>query len=408
MAEQQHSEANLPEFGLIAQYDDVTSLVHACEKVRDAGYTKWDSYSPFPVHGIDPAMGIKPTKLPLLIFAMGLAGTTTAIVMQWWMNAIDYQFIISGKPLWSLPANIPVAFELTVLFAALTAIFSTLGRNMLPRFHHPLFNSERFARASDDKFFIGIEAKDGNYDPEKTKALLESTSPVAIESVVDDSKVNAKLPKPLVWFIVASFLAGWVPLGIIARAWVSKSPEPRIHPNPNMDFQKKFKTQTANPFFADGRSMRPDIEETVPQGRLLDDDAYYRGLDKANNWLVGLPEQVEISEKTMNRGQERFNIYCQPCHGAAGYGDGPVARRAEQLQQTTWVAPSSLHQDYLRDMPEGKIYNTITHGIRNMYGYGHMIPVEDRWAIVMYIRALQKSQLASAADVPDSEKAKLR
>lgn len=407
MAEQQN-HANLPEYGLLAQYEDVTSLVHACEKVRDAGYTQWDSYSPFPVHGIDPAMGIKPTKLPLLIFGMGITGTSVAILMQWWMNAWDYQFIISGKPTWSLPANIPVAFELTVLFAALTAIFATLGRNMLPRFHHPLFNSEKFARASDDKFFIGIEAKDGKYDKAKTRELLEGTGATMVESVADDSKVNASLPKPLVWVIVAAFLAGFVPLGVIARAWVSKSPEPRIHPNPNMDFQPKFKTQTANPFFADGRAMRPDLEDTVPMDRLKADDAYYRGLDENQDWLKGFPEQVPLTEATMNRGQERFNIYCAPCHGTAGYGDGPVARRAEELKMKLWVAPTSLHQGYLNEMPEGKFFNTITHGIRNMPAYGPMIPEADRWAIVMYIRALQRSQLATADDVPASERANLR
>lgn len=399
---------NLPEYGLLAQYEDVTSLKQACEQVRDAGYSRWDAHSPFPVHGIDAAIGIRPTRLPLLIFGAGATGTAVAVLMQWWMNAFDYPFLISGKPLWSLPANIPVAFELTVLFAALTGIFATLGRNLLPRHHHPLFNNERFARATDDKFFIAIEAKDGRYDAARTRELLESTGAVAVESVPDDSKINASLPKPLVYFIVASFLAGFVPLGIAARAWFTKSAEPRIHLNPNMDFQEKFKTQSPNPLFADGRSMRPDIDGTVAEGWLRQDDAYYRGLDADANWLVGFPQQVEVSQGTMARGQERFDIYCAPCHGTAGYGDGPVARRAAELKQAKWVTPSSLHQDYLRTQPEGKLFNTISHGIRNMPGYGHAIPESDRWAIVMYIRALQRSQLATTSDVPDSERAKLR
>jgi mono/diheme cytochrome c family protein len=399
---------NLPEYGLIAQYDDVTSLIGACEQVRDAGYTKWDAHSPFPVHGIDAAVGIRPTRLPLLIFGAGITGTSVAVLMQWWMNAFDYPFLISGKPLWSLPANIPVAFELTVLFAALTAIFATLARNLLPRHHHPLLNNERFARVTDDKFFIAIEAKDGRYEPARTRALLEGTGAVAVESVPDDSKVNASLPKPLVYFLVAAFLAGFMPLGVAARAWFSKSSEPRIHLNPNMDFQDKFKTQTANPLFADGRSMRPDLQDTVAEGWLKADDAFFRGLDADANWVAGFPTQVEVSAATMTRGRDRFDIYCAPCHGTAGYGDGPVARRAAELKQAKWVAPSSLHQDYLRTQPEGKLFNTITHGIRNMPGYGHAMPEADRWAIVMYIRALQRSQLATTSDVPDTERAKLR
>ncbi len=394
---EQH-DSNLPQYALVAQYDDVTSLVKACKKVRDAGYTKWDSYSPFPVHGIDPAMGIKPTKLPLLIFFMGIMGACAGVYMQWWMNAEDYQFMVSGKPMWSLPANIPVAFETTVLFAGLTAIFGTLLRNGLPRFHHPLFNLTRFAMATDDKFFISVEAQDGRFESSTTRQLLESTGAVAVESVVDDRKVDHKLPKPLAWLIVLSFFGGLVPLGFIATRWQSTSDMPRIHPNPNMDFQQKFKAQSASPHFQDGRAMRPSLEDTVAQGALRQDDAYERGLDADGNWLVGFPEQIAMDETTMNRGEQRYNIYCQPCHGMAGYGDGPVARRMVLLQEPKWAAPTSLNQDFLRTMPEGKLFHTITHGVRNMNGYGHMVPADDRWAIIMYIRALQDSQLSSGSN----------
>lgn len=395
-------------YGLLAQYDDVDALKEAAEQVRDAGYTRWDSHSPFPVHGLDPAMGIRSTKLPLIIFGAGITGTTVAIIMQWWMNAVDYGFIISGKPLWSLPANIPIGFELTVLFAAVTAFLITLGVNGLPRLHHPLFNSEAFAKATDDKFFIAIEAQDPKYNSERTRALLEGTSPTLLEEVEDDSRINAKLPRPLLYFIISSFVFGFIPLGVVATMWVSKSEEPRIHPNPNMDFQEKFKAQTANPLFADGRAMRPRVEGSVPYGRVMTDHHYYRGLTEDGDWAKGFPEQIELSEATMQRGEDRFNIYCSTCHGLAGYGDGPVHRRAEELKMSKWVAPTSLHENRLHAQPNGKLFNTITHGIRNMPAYGHAIPEDDRWAIVMYIRALQKSQVARLEDVPESEKAKLQ
>ena len=404
-----NGNGTLPEYGLLAQYEDVDSLKSAAERVRDAGYSSWDCYSPFPVHGLDPKMGIKRTRLPYLIMTGGALGTMTAFIMQWWMNAFDYPYIISGKPFWSVPANIPVAFELTVLFAGLTAFFSTLGRNGLPRFHNPLFNSERFSTgATDDKFFVAIEANDPKYDAAGTRELLEGTGATAVESVIDDSKANASLPKPLVYLLVVAFVAGFIPLGVIATMWYGHSELPRIHPNPNMDHQEKFKTQSYNALFADGRSMRPQESGTVATDQLDQDSHMYRGMTDDGEWARGFPKGFEITEATMNRGQDRYNIYCQPCHGGAGYGEGPVHLRAAKLKQPKWVQPSSLHQDYLRAQPEGKLYNTITNGIRNMPAYGYAIPVKDRWTIVAYIRALQRSQLADLNDVPASERGNLR
>ena len=156
-------------YGLLAEYKNTTELVNAATKVRDAGYTKWDCYSPFPVHGIDPAMGIKATKTPWLILLMGITGLTVGLVMQYYMNAYDYKYLISGKPFFSLPANVPVMFELTVLFSGLTAIFGTLAINNLPSFYHPLFKVKEFARATDDRYFVAIEARDNRYDADRRK-----------------------------------------------------------------------------------------------------------------------------------------------------------------------------------------------------------------------------------------------
>ena len=389
-----NGNGSLPEYGLLAQYEDVTSLKKAAERVRDAGYENWDCHTPFPVHGLDPAMGIRRTRLPYVIITGGFLGLMTAIVMQWWMNAVDYPFIISGKPFWSVPANVPIMFELTVLFSGITAFLSTLGRNGLPRFHHPLFNSDRFAAATDDKFFIAIEASDPKFDSAGTRELLEGTKPTSIESVVDDSKVNSALPKPLVYGLVVAFVAGFVPLGVIATMWYGRSELPRIHPNPNMDFQEKFKTQTFNSLYGDTRSMRPQESGTVASTQVDADHHRYRGLTADGQWATGFPTGFTLTKAKMDRGQERYNIYCSSCHGTAGYGQGPVHLRAAKLKQPKWVQPSSLHQDYLRTQPEGKLFDTITNGIRNMPAYGYLIPVEDRWAIVAYIRALQRSQLA--------------
>ncbi len=161
-------------WGLLAEFATPGDLVRAAAGVRDAGYTRWDAHTPFPVHGLDGAMGIRPTRLPFAVLGAAILGGGSALLMQWWMNAVDYRIIISGKPFNSLPADIPVTFELTVLCAALTAFFGMLVANRLPTFHQPLFGVRSFRRVTTDAFFIAIEAADPKYDQAGAERLLAS------------------------------------------------------------------------------------------------------------------------------------------------------------------------------------------------------------------------------------------
>lgn len=170
-------------FGVLAEFDGPASIFHACEQVRDAGYQRWDSYTPFPVHNLERAMGLPPSKLPWLVFFMGMLGASSAMTLQWWVSAVDYPIVYAAKPFFSWQAFIPVSFELGVLFAALTCLFGMLHANRLPQYYHPLFNSERFERATDDKFFIAIEAADEKFHPQRTVALLERLGATHIEMV---------------------------------------------------------------------------------------------------------------------------------------------------------------------------------------------------------------------------------
>ena len=171
--------------GLLAEYESVDEILKAARAVRRAGFTRWDVHSPFPIHGIDYAMGIKPTILPWLVLGGGLTGLGTAIWLQWYCNAYDYQFLISGKPLWSFPANVPIMFELTVLFSALTAVFGMLGLNHLPQLYNPLFKSVRFKRVTTDRFFVVIDASDKKFNEEETTRLLTEAGAVSVERVED-------------------------------------------------------------------------------------------------------------------------------------------------------------------------------------------------------------------------------
>ena len=167
----------------LAQYENPHDVLHAADAVRKAGFSKWDVHTPFPVHGMDEAMGLPDSKVGWIVFFSGLTGVSGATLMMWWMNGVDYPLVVGGKPPFALPPSVPIMFELMILLSAFGALFGMLHLNKLPRHHHPLFESEAFRAATDDKFFISIEAEDPKFDLEETKAMLESTHPASVELV---------------------------------------------------------------------------------------------------------------------------------------------------------------------------------------------------------------------------------
>ncbi len=178
------------------------------------------------------------------------------------------------------------------------------------------------------------------------------------------------------------------------------SKKPPIHINPNMDFQERLDPQEASKFFADGRAMRPKVAGTVARGFLRDDTRFFAGRESNGDLVQFAP--VSVTTDLVERGKDRYNIYCAPCHGQAGDGLGPV-----MTGDYGFVPATSYHTDLMREQPDGHYFEVITNGIRSMMGYGQQIPVADRWAIVSYIRALQLGQAAGAADIPASEMARI-
>jgi len=175
-------------YGLLTEFDSAALLMKAVEKVRDEGFSKWDVHTPFPVHGMDDAMGIRGTRLPFLVLASGATGLGLATLMQWWMNAVDYPFIISGKPLFGIPANVPIMFELTVLLSAFACFFGMWILNGLPRWYHPLFTNRRFRRATQDRYFIVIEARDPKFNLDRTREFLASLGGAVVEEVNESAE----------------------------------------------------------------------------------------------------------------------------------------------------------------------------------------------------------------------------
>jgi hypothetical protein len=170
-------------YGIIASFPDTPSFFHAAEKVRDAGYKKWDTYSSFPVHGMPEAQGQSRSKVPIFTFCGGISGFTLGLAIVWYMNAFDYPLIVGGQPFFSPVFPFPIMYELTILLSA----FGTLGgmfiMNLLPQHYNSLFNSETFLEVSGDRLVIAIEARDAQYDPEATRRFLQEIGGTDIEEV---------------------------------------------------------------------------------------------------------------------------------------------------------------------------------------------------------------------------------
>ena len=181
-------------YGLLAEFETPAAINEAAKRVRDEGYRWWDCHTPFPVHGLDKSMGVRDTILPWLVFGAGLTGATIGFVLQWFTNATSfdvwmlvwirgYDFLVSGKPMLSGAVYPIVMFELTILLAAVGCVVMMFGLNKLPMLYHPVFKSDRFRRASDDRFFIVIEARDPKFYRVKTEAFLDALGATAVEEL---------------------------------------------------------------------------------------------------------------------------------------------------------------------------------------------------------------------------------
>ncbi len=171
--------------GLLAEFPNPGALYHAAEGVRDAGYKHFDTHSPFPIHGMDDAMGLPNSKVGWICLIGGITGLALGTWLQWWTSAVDYPLNISGKPFFSVEPSVPVMFEVTILFSALAAVAGMFALNGLPRPYNPLFYSKNFARATDDAFFLHIAATDRRFDSEDTRQMLSDLGAQNIEVIRD-------------------------------------------------------------------------------------------------------------------------------------------------------------------------------------------------------------------------------
>ncbi len=372
-------------YSVSALFHTADDIIHAAKAVRDAGYTKFDVNSPYPVHGMDDAMGLKQSKLGFVTLFAGFAGALGLFLFVVWVTAIDYPNVIGGKPFFSWPAFVPVTFEATVL----TAVLTTIGALIVfffkfPNNSHPIHDTSYMKAVSSDKFGLYIKASDPLFDEKKIKEFLKSLHGDNIASIYyDEEEINYSPsifePKFLLLLLVVAVMTS-------GGTYFTLNKLMYIAPFDWMMNQNKFKPQATTTQFADGRAMRPLVEGTIARGFLP--YPYKGNPDAAGKYLVNplLP-----TKETLETGKKKFLTFCSPCHGNFGSGDSRLNGQ--------FPNPPTLHSDKVRNWPDGNIFHVITEGQNIMPSYTTQVSREERWAIVQYVRALQRSHYAKESDV---------
>ncbi|MCC6636300.1 MAG: DUF3341 domain-containing protein [Ignavibacteriaceae bacterium] len=380
-------ERNTKLHGLVALFDTPDQIIHAAEKVSHSGYKDFDIHTPYPVHGMDDAMKLKPSKLGYVTLVFGLSGAAFALLLMWWTMVVDYPMNIGGKPFFSLPAFIPVTFELTVLFATLATVIGMITFFFrFPDNKHPLHDTPYMQAVSRDKYGVFIGASDPKFDVKEVRALFESLGGKQISEIMEFEKTwqDAFNPKFIGILVTTAIL-------VSGGTYFALNKLLYITPFNWMEHQFRGVPQEKSDFFADSRMMREPVAGTVARGHMPYEfkDSVAQPADPVENPLVNSPEIFKL-------GQKKYLTFCSPCHG--DYGDGD-SRLNQQFPN-----PPSLHTTKLRDWKDGNIYHVITNGQNVMPSYSHQMTVKERWAVVSYIRALQKAKNASETEIEQFRK----
>lgn len=368
-------------FGIAAIFNKPDDIINAAKKAAGKGYTKWDVNTPYPVHGMDDAMNMKPSKLGIVTLIFGLSGTALALLFMWFTLSVDYPLVIGGKPFFDLPAFIPVTFEVTVLLATLSTIIAMFGFFFgLPRNSHPIHDTNYIKKVSRDHFGIIIEASDPEFSEDNVREFLNSLNPVSIEVIYEKEKPRYPVFEPK--FITFLVLVGLIVSG---GTYVTLNKILYMVPFNWMDDQEKIIPQSKSEFFADERGMRQPVEGTVARGFI---PYPFMGVAEPQEYLSN---PLIPTKENILLGKKKFLTYCSPCHG--NFADGDSRLKGQ------FPNPPSLHSRRIRNFEDGKIYHIITNGKNVMPSYASQITRKERWAIINYIRVLERAKDASTEDI---------
>lgn len=374
-----------PLYAIGALFDSPEKIVQAARQTADAGFARFDVNTPYPVHGMDRAMRLRPSRMGFFAFAFGLLGTLSAVGLMTWVTLVDYPMVIGGKPFWSWPAFVPIAFELTVLLASVLSVVAMIVIYFkFPNNRHPLHDTAYMRRVSSDMFGVYIKADDPAFNEKTVRDHFTRLGAAAIEPIyylIPDETERPKLFEPKFLGVLAV-----TALVTMAATYVTYNKILYMVPYNWMSDQAKLKAQKPSGLFADGIGMRPPVEGTVARGFLP--YAFKGKPDEAGKYLVNpLPATAQV----LGRGKAKFLTFCSPCHGNFGRGDSRLAGQ--------FPNPPTLNSDKVRNWPDGNIFHVITEGQNVMPSYATQISREDRWAIVHYIRVLERAQNAKEADL---------
>ncbi|MFZ1518340.1 MAG: quinol:electron acceptor oxidoreductase subunit ActD [Ignavibacteriaceae bacterium] len=373
-------------YGITATFKTPNEIINAAKKVSNAGYIHFDVNTPYPVHGMDKAMKIKPSKLGFVTLVMGLSGAAIALLLMFWTMSVDYPIVIGGKPFFALPAFIPITFELTVLLATLSTVGAMIALFFrLPDNQHPLHDTEYMRSVSADKYGVVIEAEDVKFDEKSVLDFLKKLNPISTEIIFYPEVEEYPIFQPkFIMFLVA------IAIVVSGGTYFSLNKLTIITPFNWMMEQDRVNAQSPSELFADGRGMRTPVEGTVAKGFI---PYPYKG---QTNPTEVLANPFLATKENIAIGKAKYFTYCSPCHGH--FADGDSRLRGQ------FPNPPTLHSKRARDFSDGMIYHIITNGQNVMPSYASQITRDERWAIVNYVRVLQRAKNASDADLIDMNK----
>ncbi len=380
-------------YGITGIFSTPDSIIAAAEKISNSGYEKYDIHTPYPVHGMDNAMKLKPSKLGYITLVFGLTGAVLALILMYLTMAKDYPMIIGGKPFFALPAFIPVTFEITVLLATLSTVIGMITFFFkFPNNAHSLNDTAYMKAVSGDKFGVCIEADDVKFDETSARELLIGlgAKDITLQYQPEKEIFNALSPKFLVFLTAAA-------ISISGVTYLTLNKVLYVVPFTFMSQQDKISAQSTSEYFPDGRGMQMPVKGTVSRGNM---PYIYKDSSAMVTDPVVNPAMSDI--KSLELGKRKFLTFCSPCHGNYGEGDG-------RLRGQFAKAPS-LHSQKVKDFQDGNIYHIIMVGQNKivlsktfeymvMPSYANQLTNQEAWSIVNYVRVLQKAKNATKEDI---------
>lgn len=367
-------------------FESPDKLMAAIGELKPKKLGRLEAYTPYPIHGIDDALGLRKSPVGAMVMVMGILGALTALGFEYWVSAIDYPIVTGGKPPNSWEAFVPIMFEVTVLFATFTAGLGMLFlMNKLPFFGHPVLGAKAISKITRDKFGLALEKDPDNgsvLDAVAAEAALKDAGAVSVEVVEAPAKqpvFNAQFALRALGAIAISCLFAGLGMYGLIKLW------PVIPPITHMLDQARVNPQNESHFFKDGHSMQRPVVGTVARG--------YMPLGVANqDDAASLVNPLPRSEAVLAVGKQKFTERCAVCHG-------PLATGVGSLTSAYGGKPANLQAQQFRDYPDGKIYWVIVNGKNAMPSHAADLDVDQRWSIVHYVRALQRAQNAKDEDV---------